>query len=48
VGVMAAEVGDGREGDAATHALARIISAQLAALLGPPPAAARAARAAEA
>ena len=48
VGVMAAEVGDGRERDVATHALARIISAQLAALLGPPPAAARAARAAEA
>jgi GAF domain len=48
VGVMAAEVGDGREHDAGTHALARIISAQLAALLGPPPAAARAARAAEA
>ncbi|HEX2443667.1 MAG TPA: GAF domain-containing protein [Vicinamibacterales bacterium] len=48
VGVMAAEVGDGREHDAATHALARIISAQLAALLGPPPAAARAPRAAEA
>jgi hypothetical protein len=48
VGVMAAEVGDGRERDAAAHALARIISAQLAAILGPPPAAARAPRAAEA
>ena len=48
VGVMAAEVGDGREHDAATHALARIISAQLAAILGPPPAAARTPRAAEA
>jgi hypothetical protein len=48
VGVMSAEVADGREHDAATHAMARIISAQLAALLGPPPAAARAPRAAEA
>jgi hypothetical protein len=46
VGVMAAEVNAERERDAATRALARIIAAQLASLLGPPPAAARAPRAA--
>jgi GAF domain len=46
VGVMAAEVNAERERDAATRALARIIAAQIASLLGPPPAAARAPRAA--
>ena len=46
VGVMAAEVTAERERDAATRALARIIAAQIASLLGPPPAAARAPRAA--
>jgi hypothetical protein len=47
VGVMAAEVNGERERDAGTRALARIIAAQLASLLGPPPAAAaRAPRAA--
>jgi GAF domain len=46
VGVMAAEVNGERERDAATRALARIIAAQLASLLGAPPAAARAQRAA--
>jgi GAF domain len=46
VGVMAAEVNADRERDAATRALARIIAAQIASLLGPPPAAARAPRAA--
>jgi len=44
--VMAAEVNAERERDAATRALARIIAAQIASLLGPPPAAARAPRAA--
>lgn len=48
VGVIAAEVSGGRERDAATRAVARIVAAQLAALLGAPPAAARAHRAAEA
>lgn len=48
VGVMAAEVNAERERDAVTRALARIIAAQIAALLGAPPAATRAARAAEA
>jgi hypothetical protein len=46
VGVMAAEVAAERERDAVTRALARIIAAQIASLLGPPPAAARAPRAA--
>ncbi len=46
VGVMAVEVNAERERDAATRALARIIAAQIASLLGPPPAAARAPRAA--
>jgi hypothetical protein len=46
VGVMAAEVNGERERDAATRALARIIAAQLASLLSPPPAAARPNRAA--
>jgi hypothetical protein len=48
VGVIAAEVSGERERDAATRALARIIAAQIAALLGPPPAAVRTPRAAEA
>ncbi|MGH9328933.1 MAG: GAF domain-containing protein [Vicinamibacterales bacterium] len=48
VGVMAAEVNAERERDAVTRALARIIAAQIAALLGAPPAATRAPRAAEA
>jgi GAF domain len=47
VGVMTAEVGGARERDAATRALAQIIAAQLAALLGPA-AATRAPQAAEA
>jgi hypothetical protein len=48
VGVIAAEVGGGRERDAATRAVARIVAAQVAALLGAPPSASRTQRAAEA
>jgi GAF domain len=48
VGVIAAEVSGERERDATTRALARIIAAQIAALLGAPTAAVRTPRAAEA